>query len=141
MTKGRRFFIFFSSAGIMTFFLFFTLSARSDKPFEKYMQWTPNQKVLSNILERTNPKNEVFPKRVDLLESTKQKVEKLNVTELEVLHSLREGDVEFFHDLTLPRQKPKQYYILIEIGEIEYFVLTKVHHNYSDIIDFGLVQD
>ena len=141
MTKGRRFFIFFSSAGIMTFFLFFTLASRSDKPLEKYMQWTPNQKVISNILERTNPKNEVFPKRVDLLESTKQKVEKLNVTELEVLHSLREGDVEFFHKLTLPRQKPKQYYILIEIGDIEYFALIKVHQNYSDIIDFGIVED
>ena len=51
MTRGRRFFIFLSSAGIMSAFLLFTLSVRKDKPLEKYLNWLPNAKVISINLD------------------------------------------------------------------------------------------
>ena len=69
MTKGRRFFIFFSSAGMMTAFLFFTLSVREDKPLEKYSEWFPNDRVISMITEMRNAQNKVYPKRIDFIDS------------------------------------------------------------------------
>lgn len=137
MTKGRRFFIFFSSAGIMTFFLLFTLTVREDKPLQKYMSWLPNNKVLSMVLEWKNAVNEFYPKKIIFLEKAKSGLDKYKLTELEVTHALKDGNVEFMHDLTLPRQKPKQYYILIEINDIEYFTLVHVFKRRSEIIDFN----
>ncbi|MBL57293.1 MAG: hypothetical protein CMP61_08900 [Flavobacteriales bacterium] len=141
MTRGRRFFIFFSSAGIMTFFLLFTLSLRKDKPLEKYMSWLPNNKVISMVLEWRNAVNETYPKKIIFLEKAQDELEKLKLTQLEVTHALKDGDVEFMHDLTLPRQTPKQYYILIEINEIEYYTLVHVFPGKSEIIDFGIPSD
>ncbi len=138
MTKGRRFFIFLSSAGIMTFFLLFTLSVREDKPLEKYMEWLPNNRVISMILERKDAQNKSFPKRVDFLEKAQIGMTDNNLTQLEVLHALKSGDVEFSHDSTKAQAKPKQYYVLIEVNEVEYYVLAQVHPNYSDIIEIGI---
>lgn len=138
MTKGRRFFIFFSSAGIMTFFLLFTLTVREDRPLKKYMSWLPNNKVLSMVLEWKNAVNEFFPKRIEFLEKAKSGLKKNKLTELEVTHALKDGDVEFMNDLTIPRQKPRQYYILIEINDIEYFTLVHVFKSRTEIIDFNI---
>lgn len=137
MTKGRRFFIFLSSAGIMTFFLFFTLSVRKDKPLDKYMEWLPNTRVVSMILERTDAQRKVYPKKVEFTTSASQKITDLNLTKLEVLHALKEGDVEFFHDSTFAREKPKQYYVLVEINDEDYFTIAQIHTGYSEITNFG----
>lgn len=139
MTKGRRFFIFFSSAGIMTLFLIFTLSVREDKPLKKYMEWLPNNRVLSMILERTDAQNKVYPKHIEFLDSANQAIQTHNVTELEVIHALKDGDVEFSHDRTKPRINPKEYYILIEINGEEYYTLARVFTGRSEIFQFGKV--
>ena len=73
MTRGKRFFIFFSSAGIMTALLLFTLSVREDKPLETYMAWTPNNKVISMITERITAQNKVYPKRIDFISADLEK--------------------------------------------------------------------
>ena len=52
-------------------------------------------------------------------------------------HALKDGDVEFLNDLTIPRQKPKQYYILVEINDIEYYTLVHVFKTRTEIIDFN----
>lgn len=137
MTKGRRFFIFFSSAGIMTLFLIFTLSVREDKPLDKYMEWLPNNRVLSMILERTDAQNKVYPKHVEFLDSTVNAIDEFGITQLEVLHALKEGNVEFSHDRTKPRQSPKEYYVLVEINDIEYFVMARVFVGRSEIFEIG----
>lgn len=139
MSKRRRFFIFLSSAGIMTFFLFFTLSVREDKPLDKYMEWLPNTRVISMILERKDAQRKVYPKKVDFTTQATQKIAQFDLTKLEVLHSLQEGDVEFFHDSTFARQKPKQYYVLVEINDKDYFTIAQVHQGYSEIVNFGKV--
>ncbi len=137
MTKGRRFFIFFSSAGIMTLFLIFTLSVREDKPLDKYMEWLPNNRVLSMILERTDAQNKVYPKHVEFLDSTVNAIDEFGITQLEVLHALKDGNVEFSHDRTKPRQSPKEYYVLVEINDIEYFVMARVFVGRSEIFEIG----
>lgn len=139
MTKGRRFFIFFSSAGMMTAFLFFTLSVREDKPLEKYSEWFPNDRVISMITEMRNAQNKVYPKRIDFIDSAAIALNSLKLTKLEVLHALKDGDVEFRHNLSKPRQRPKQYYILIEINDSEYSLLAKIHPSYSEIVQIKRV--
>ncbi len=139
MTKGRRFFIFFSSAGIMTLFLIFTLSVREDKPLDKYMEWLPNNRVLSMILERTDAQNKVYPKHVEFLDSTVNAIDEFGITQLEILHALKDGNVEFSHDRTKPRQSPKEYYVLLEINDIEYFVMARVFVGRSEIFEIGKV--
>ena len=67
MTRGRRFFIFFSSAGIMSAFLLFTLSVRQDKPLKKYLSWLPNPKVISMLTEIRNAQNKTYPKKLQIL--------------------------------------------------------------------------
>lgn len=141
MTKGRRFFIFFSSAGIMTAFLLFTLSVRQDKPLEKYMDWFPNDRVISMITERTNAQNKVFPKRVDFIGSAVTALETFELTKLEVLHALKDGDVEFSHDRTKPRETPRQYYVIIQINDVEYALIAKVQTGYSEISELMKIEN
>lgn len=122
----------------MTIFLLFTLSVREDKPLQKYMSWLPNNKVLSMVLEWKNAMHESFPKRIEFLDMAQEGLKKHKLTELEITHALKDGDVEFMHDLTLPRQNPKQYYILIEINDVEYYTLVQVFKGRSEIIELGL---
>ena len=90
MTKGRRFFIFFSSAGIMSAFLFFTLSVRQDKPLKKYLSWVPNPKVISMLTEIRNAQNKTYPKRIEFVDSALTALNALELTKLEVKHALRD---------------------------------------------------
>ena len=121
----------------MTLFLIFTLSVREDKPLDKYMEWLPNNRVLSMILERTDAQNKVYPKHVEFLDSTVNAIDEFGITQLEVLHALKEGNVEFSHDRTKPRQSPKEYYVLVEINDIEYFVMARVFVGRSEIFEIG----
>lgn len=139
MTKGRRFFIFFSSAGIMTLFLIFTLSVREDKPLEKYSEWLPNNRVISMILERKGAQNKVYPKQIEFLDSAIQAADKYGITQLEITHALKEGDVEFSHARSKPRQNPKEYYVLLEINGEEYFTLARIFTGRSELFQFGKV--
>ena len=141
MTRGKRFFIFFSSAGIMTAFLLFTLSVREDKPLETYMAWTPNNKVISMITERITAQNKVYPKRIDFVDSAVTALDELELTKLEVLHALKDGNVEFSHDLSEPRSNPKKYYILLEINDQDYYVVVRVLTGYSEIFMLGKVEE
>ena len=61
------------------------------------------------------------------------------MTKLEILHALKDGDVEFRHNLSKPRERPKQYYILIEINDSEYSLLAKIHPSYSEIVQIKRV--
>lgn len=141
MTKKRRFFIFFSSFGIMTLFLIFTLAQRSDNPFQKYMEWTPNNKVISMILERKGVNNESYPKKIYINNNVLSSLKGLNLTELDLKHAIKNGDVEFSHDSTFAQAKPKQYYILLDINEETYFTIVKIKSQYSTITNFGKVTD
>lgn len=123
----------------MTLFLIFTLSVREDKPLDKYMEWLPNNRVLSMILERTDAQNKVYPKHVEFLDSTVNAIDEFGITQLEILHALKDGNVEFSHDKTKPRQSPKEYYVLVEINDIEYFVMARVFVGRSEIFEIGKV--
>lgn len=125
----------------MTIFLFFTLSVRKDKPLEKYMEWTPNNKVISMVLERKDAQNKFHPKKIDFVGDTKLTLDDLNLTELEVKHAMREGDVEFSNDSTMPRANPKQYFIEVEINDSAYFVVAKVYKGLSEITSLGKIED
>lgn len=105
------------------------------------MEWTPNNKVISMILERRTADNKTYPKRIDLLENVKVKLKENNLTELDLKHALKDGDVEFSHDSTFARKKPKQYYILIDINEQPYFTIVQVKNQYSEIVNFGKIID
>lgn len=133
MTKGRRFFIFLSSAGIMTFFLFFTLATRSDKPFEKYSEWLPGNRVISMLLEMKNFDGDNSPKQIYWLEGVEEQMDDFKISKLEVVHGLKNGDVEFFHHLTDPRSNPKEYYVLIDIDGVKYAVQASSKVKYTDI--------
>lgn len=105
------------------------------------MEWLPNNRALSMITEWKNATNEVFPKRIEFIDSAVTALNKLELTELEVIHALKEGDVEFSHDRTKAREKPKQYYVLIEINDIEYYLIAKVLKGYSEITQLAIVED
>lgn len=89
------------------------------------------------ILERTDAQNKVYPKHVEFLDSTVNAIDEFGITQLEVLHALKDGNVEFSHDRTKPRQSPKEYYVLVEINDIEYFVMARVFVGRSEIFEIG----
>ena len=137
MKKSKRFFIFFSSAGIMSFFLFFTLSVREDKPLDKYTDWMPGNRVLSMILERKNPEGKSIAKKIDLLLPVIDSLKSNGITRLELLHALKKGDVQLFHQLTHPRAKPKSYYLDIEINDKSFGIVALISAGYTEIASFG----
>jgi hypothetical protein len=137
MKKSKRFFIFFSSAGIMTFFLLFTLSVREDKPLDKYTDWMPGNRVLSQMLERKNPDGKSMSKKIDLIEAVPDSLTSNGITRLELLHALKKGDVQLFHQLTHPRVKPKSYYIDIEINDRDFGIIAQINTGYTEIVSFG----
>jgi hypothetical protein len=138
MKKSKRFFIFFSSAGIMSFFLFFTLSVREDKPLDKYTDWMPGNRVLSTMLERKNPNGKSQSKKIDLVEAVPDSLKASGITRLELLHALKKGDVQLFHQLTHPRAKPKTYYVDIEINDRSFGIVALITTGYTEIISFGV---
>lgn len=138
MTRRRRFFIFFASAGIMSLFLFFSLSVRQDDPIKKWTQWLPANKVKSMILDRHTATGEMLAKNIIYTDVAKNSLKELNITELEVRHGLNEADVIFSHDLTKSRAKPKQYYLSFEYLNKQYFAVIAVTEKYSNILQLGI---
>jgi len=137
MTKSKRFFIFFASAGVMSFFLFFTLSVREDKPLEKYTDWMPGNRVVSMMLSRKGVDGERLAKKIDLLKSVPDSLEANGITRLELLHALKSGDVNLFHHLTFPKSQPKTYYVDIEIDDKKYGIVALISTGYTEIVSFG----
>lgn len=123
----------------MTAFLIFTLSVREDRPLDKYMEWLPNNKVLSMILEVRDAQGNVYSKKINYSDTASQQMVDLNITPLELQHALKDGDVEFSHEKSKPRSKPKQYYILVEINNLEYFTVVTLKNNQTLITEFGKI--
>jgi hypothetical protein len=140
MNKKRRFFIFFASAGIMCFFIYFTLAVRPDNPLKKWGQWLPNNKVITMILDRETAAGSV-PRRIYYSDAAKVKMDCHNISELELLHNLRNGDVEFSHEKTKPRENPKKYYVIETINKADYYVVVGVSKQYSTVLEFGKLDD
>jgi|TARA_B110000261_G_C13054427_1_gene345582 hypothetical protein len=138
MTKSKRFFIFFSSAGVMSFFLFFTLSVREDKPLDKYTDWMPGNRVISMMLSRKGVDGERLAKQIDLLKAVPDSLEANGITRLELLHALKSGDVNLFHQLTSPKSTPKSYYIDIVVDIGKYGVVALISSGYTEIVYFGI---
>ena len=112
-----------------------------DKPLEKYLSWLPNSKVISMLTEIRNAQNKTYPKRIEFIDSASLAINSLQLTELEVKHALREGDVEFMHDLTKARNKPKQYYVLVEINDHEYFIVARSYIGRTEIFQLGKIEE
>jgi hypothetical protein len=125
----------------MSAFLLFTLSVRSDKPLEKYLSWLPNSKVISMLTEIRNAQNKTYPKRIEFVDSASLALDLLQLTELEVKHALRDGDVEFMHDLTKARNKPKQYFVLLEINDFEYYIVARSYIGRTEIFQLRKVEE
>jgi len=140
MNKKRRFFIFFSSAGLMSLLIYFTLAVRTDDPLKKWGQWFPGNKVKAMILDRETASGTV-PRKIYYSKIAERKMECLNISALEVLHNLRDADVEFSHKKTKPREKPKKYYLTESINKQKYYVLVEVSRQYSTVADFGKVEN
>jgi hypothetical protein len=41
------------------------------------------------------------------------------------------------HDLTKAREKPKQYYVLIEINDYEYYIIARSYIGRTEIFQLG----
>jgi hypothetical protein len=139
MNRKRRFFIFFASATLMSFFIYFSLAVRQDDPLKKWGQWMPSNKVKAMILDRETASGTV-PRVIDFTEGAKTKMNSLNISELEVQHGLRDADVKFSHEKTKPRENPKKYYLTEEINKTPYFVVVEVSRQYSTVIEFGALK-
>lgn len=121
----------------MSLFLLFTLSVRQDKPFEKYMEWTPGNRVVSLVTEMKDAEGNARSKSIELIEGVQDSLTAHSISKGELIHSIHSADVEFFHQLTLPRQRPKQYYVLVNILDKEYGVLIHTNDRYTEIVSFG----
>ncbi len=141
MNKRKRFFIFFTAAGIMFFFLYFTLSVREDQPLKKWGMWLPENKVISMIMDRYTADGNIVNKNILFSDPAKIAVKNAGLTELEVKHNLRDADVHFFHDKTQARKKPKTYYLTEEINQQEYSVLIEVTETHSYVTEFGKLEE
>jgi len=139
MNRKRRFFIFFASATLMSFFIYFSLAVRQDDPLKKWGQWMPSNKVKAMILDRETASGTV-PRIIDFSEEAKYKMNVLNISELEVQHGLRDADVKFSHEKTKPRENPKKYYLTEKINKNSYFVVVEVSRQYSTVIEFGALE-
>ena len=73
----------------------------------------------------------MYKRQPDSLESN-------GVTRLELLHALKNGDVELFHQLTHPRAKPKSYYVDIEINDKPFGIIAVITTGYTEITSFGV---
>jgi hypothetical protein len=123
----------------MSFFIYFTLAVRTDDPLKKWGQWFPGNKVKAMILDRETASGTV-PRKIYYSEVAEKKMKCLNISTLEVQYNLRSADVEFSHDKTKPREKPKKYYLTESINKEKYYILVEVSRQYSTIADFGKVE-
>ena len=141
MSRRRRFFIFFASAGLMSAFIFFSLSVREDRPLDKWLQWLPENKIKAMILDQPLADGKMIPRAFEYTASADSAIAENGITRMEVRHYLRAGDVVLSHEKSLPRNTPKQYYIEEEINHKRFFVVIEVHRNYSLVTEFGILQE
>ena len=80
-------------------------------------------------------------KKIQFVDSASTALKNLDITELEVKHALRDGDVEFMHDLTKARATPKQYYVLIEINDFEYYIVARSYIGRTEIFQLGKIDE
>lgn len=102
------------------------------------MEWTPGNRVISLVTEMKDAEGNPRPKSIDLLEGVQDSLTKHSISKNELIHSIRKADIEFFHQLTLPRQRPKQYYALVNILDEDYGVILHTNTKYSEIVSFGV---
>lgn len=137
MNRTRRFAIFFAAAATMTVLLLLTRSAAVDDTESKGWAWLPGNRVISSVLERIDAQGKAHPKVIKFTAYADSSMKALGVTRLEVIHNLRDGDVEFSHDKSKPRNNPKRYYISEEILGVTYFVVAEIQRTHTEIIEFG----
>ena len=124
----------------MFLFLLFSLSVRQDNPIKKWTQWLPGNKVKAMILDRYEATGGTLPKNIIYSEEAKLSLTELQLTELEVRHALNDADVNFSHEWTKAREKPKQYYLSFEYLKKEYFAVIAVNEKYSNVLKLGIEQ-
>lgn len=125
----------------MFLFLLFTLSVREDKPLKKWLEWLPENKVKSMILDRQTFAGQVLPKAIIYSNSALIQLNNLGLSEMEVRYSLSDAEVCFSHVKTKARSTPKEYYLISSINRKEYYFLIAVHSQYSMIIELGEFKD
>lgn len=121
----------------MSLFIFFSLSVRPDDPLKKWSQWFPSNKVKAMVLDREVATGETVPKNIIYSDAASESLKCLSISELEVRHHLRDGDVQFSHEKTKTREKPKKYYIEETINKKQYFVVVEINQTHSFITEFG----
>lgn len=131
MDRKRRFFIFLSSAGLMSIFLLFTLSFRQDNPLKAWFAWLPEPRVISMITEHVSADGERRPKVISFSDDAKKALDEYSLTELEVIHSIRDADVLFSHDSTLVNENPKKYVVQIEVDLTPYYLQVQLEKRYT----------
>ena len=137
MTKRRRFFTFFASAGLMSLFLLFSLSVRPDDPLKKWAQWLPSNKVKAMIMDRQLATGTIVAKEMRYSEEALAIIECSNLSKLEVRHNLRDADIFFTHEKTNAQATPKLYYLEETIHGKNYFAVIAATQNYSKVVEFG----
>ena len=93
------------------------------------------------ILDQPLADGKVIPRAFEFTAAADSSIQANGVTQMEVRHYLREGDVVLSHPKSFPRNTPKQYYITQEINRGNYFVVVEVHKNYSLVTEFGPLKD
>jgi hypothetical protein len=133
MTRKRRFFIFFMSAGLMSILLFISLLFRNDDPLNNTaVSWLPENRVKGFILAKEN--------KLDFTDSVECLIECHQLSKQIIVDGIADGDVEFSHDLTNVDKSPKTYYISFEAGTKSYYVLVDMMNESSVIKDLSLVE-
>jgi hypothetical protein len=132
MTRKRRFIIFFTSAGITSIFITFSLMQREDDPLNNNaVSWLPGNRVKSAIMES----------KISLSDSVQCIATCHNTSKIQITKGIHDGDVEFNHDRTNVHKAPKTYYIEIPLNNKEYFVLVDVRTATTVVTDFGLLDE
>lgn len=133
MTRKRRFFIFFMSAGLMSILLFISLLFRNDDPLHNTaVSWLPENRVKGFILAKEN--------KLDFTDSVECLINCHQLSKQGVVDGIADGDVEFSHDFTNVDKAPKTYYISFEAGTKSYYVLVDMMNERSVIKDLSLVE-
>ena len=133
MTKRRRFAVFFASAGLMSVFIFFTLSYRQDKPLDKWIEWLPGNRVQSMITNIDLADGKKLSKKIIVSDSIQCQLKCFNITGLEIAQSFKDLEVYFSHDLTTPRENVKKYVISSEINLEEFFFVVEIYPGYTNV--------
>lgn len=131
MERKKRFFLFFSSAGLMTVFIIFTLSFRDDNPLEAWLGWLPERRVLTMVNEHVLADGKRKPKAIEYSPIAECALKAYNLSPLEISHALKKGDVFFRHDSTFVQEKPKKYVLEIEVDFQPYFVQVHIERAYT----------